>query len=167
MKKNEIRFVSTESGINCEGTCVLSEEDRNKCEEMLQQVQNAAKNCGASISLTPTGIQLGFNVACSCNMDSIHEAAARMKCIIEQMRDFVGKLEPEKHEETPEDEAIAKRQSEEVRSFFDNLHKRYPSAKITIMCDDNDWVSVASNMHPMHVMSCMLRAINVNEHGNN
>jgi hypothetical protein len=133
---------------------------------MLQQVQNAAKDCGASISLTPTGIQLGFNIACSCNMDSIHEAAARMKCVIEEMREFISNLEPEKHEETPEDEAIAKRRDEEVRNFFDNLLKRYPNMKIAIVCDDNDWVSVASNMHPMHVLHCMIGAINADKHGN-
>ena len=165
MKKNEIRFIATENGINCEGNVTLSQADRNKVEQMLQQVQNAAKDCGASISITPTGIQLGLNVACSCEMDTIHEAAARMKCIIEQMREFIGNLE-EKHEETPEDEAIAKRRDEEVRRFFDYLLKVYPNMKVTIVCDDNDWTSVASNMHPMHVLHCMIGAINADKHGN-
>lgn len=170
MKKNEIRFVSTESGINCEGTCVLSKEDRNKCEEMLQQVQNAAKDCGASISLTPTGIQLGFNVACSCGMDAIHEAAARMKCIIEQIKDFIANLEIP-HEQSPEEdadeEAISKQQSEEIRKFFDEMKEKYPNANITIICEDGEWTSVTSNMHPMHVLHCMIGALKAEKHGEN
>ena len=158
MKKNEIRFIATENGINCEGNVTLSQADRNKVEQMLQQVQNAAKDCGATLSLSPVGIQLGFNVACSCEMDAIHEAAARMKCIIEEMREFISKLEPEKHEETPEDEKVAKQQHDAIGKFFDEMHEKYPNAKLTIVCDDNDWVGVASNMHPMHVLRCMIGA---------
>lgn len=166
MKKNEIRFIATENGINCEGNVVLSISDRIKCEEMLQQVQDAAKDYGASLSITPTGIQLGFNVACSCEMDTIHEAAARMKYIIEKMRDFIGKLE-EKHEETPEDKVIAEQQHEAVNKFFDEMHEKYPNAKLAIVCDDNDWVSVALNTHPMNVLHDILGAINDNKHGEN
>lgn len=167
MKKNEIKFVSTETGINCEGTCVLSISDRIKCEEMLQQVQNAAKDCGASLSIIPTGIQLGFSIACSCGMDTIHEAAARMKCIIEQMREFISNLELEKHEETPEDKVVVKQRNEAINKFFDEMREKYPNAKVAIICDDDDWVSVASNMHPMQVLHCMIGAIRADEHGKN
>lgn len=167
MKKNEIRFVATENGINCEGNVVLSQADRKKVENMLDRVQNAAKDCGASLSLSPVGIQLGFNVACSCEMDAIHEAAARMKCIIEEMREFISKLEPEKHEETTEDEIVAIQQHDAIDKFFDEMHKKYPNAKLTIVCDDNDWTAVASNMHPMHVLHCMVGAINAEKHGEN
>ena len=167
MKKNEIRFFATENGINCEGNVVLSQADKNKVENMQDRVQNAAKDCGASLSITPTGIQLGFNVACSCEMDTIHEAAARMKCIIEEMREFIGKLEPEKHEETPEDVVIAKQQHEAIDKFYDDMRKKYPNARLTIICDDGDWVAVASNMHPMHALHCMIGAINANKDGKN
>lgn len=168
MKKNEIRFISTENGINCEGNIVLSQADKNKAEEMFDRVQAAAKNCGATLSLSPVGIQLGFEVACSCEMNTIHEAAARMKCIIEEMREFISKLEPAKHEETPEDEIIAKQQHEAINKFFDEMREKYPNAKLTIVCDDNDWTAVASNMHPMHVLHCMFGAItNTKEHGEN
>ena len=158
MKKNEIRFIATENGINCEGNATLSQADRNKVEQMLQQVQNAAKDCGATLSLSPVGIQLGFNVALTCDTRCIIEADVRMKCIIEQMREFIGKLE-EKHEETPEDEVVANQQHEAIDKFFDEMREKYPNAKLTFICDDNDWVSVASNMHPMHALSCVLGAI--------
>ena len=165
MKKNEIRFIATENGINCEGNATLSQADRNKVEQMLQQVQNAAKDCGATLSLSPVGIQLGFNVALTCDTRCIIEADARMKDIIEHMRVFIGKLEPEKHEETPEDEVVVKQQHEAINKFFDEMHEKYPNAKLTIVCDDNDWVSVASNMHPVHVLRCMIGAINAEKHG--
>lgn len=167
MKKNEIRFVATENGINCEGNVVLSQADRKKVEDMLDRVQTAAKDCGASLSLSPVGIQLGFNIACSCGIDTIHEAAARMKCIIEEMREFISNLEPEKHEETPEDEKVAKQQYEEIKKFFDEMHEKYPNAKLTIICDDNDWVGVANNMHPMRALYRMIEAINGDKHGEN
>lgn len=168
MKKNEIRFVATENGINCEGNVVLSQADKNKVENMLDRVQNAAKDCGASLSLSPVGIQLGFNVALSCDTKCINEADARMKCIIEEMREFISNLEPEKHEETPKDEVIAKQQHDAIGKFFDEMHEKYPNAKLTIICDDNDWTAVASNMHPMHALHCMVGAINnANEHGEN
>lgn len=166
MKKNEIRFVATENGINCEGNVVLLQADRKKVENMLDRVQNAAKDCGASLSLSPVGIQLGFNVALSCDAKCINEADARMKCIIEEMREFISNLEPEKHEETPEDEKVAKQQHEAIDKFFNEMHEKYPNAKLTIICDDNDWVAVASNMRPMHVLHCMVGAI-ANEHGEN
>jgi hypothetical protein len=169
MKKNEIRFVSTENGINCEGNVVLSQADENKVKNNMQKVKNAAKDCGASLSLSPVGIQLGFNVACSCGIDTIHEAAARMKCIIEEMREFISNLEPEKHEETTihEDELVAKQQHEAINKFFDEMHEKYPNAKLTIICDDNDWTAVASNMHPMYALHCMIGAINADKHGEN
>lgn len=168
MKKNEIRFIATESGINCEGNVTLSTVDRNKVEQMLQRVQAAAKDCGATISLSPVGIQLGFNVALTCDTKCINEADARMKCIIEQMREFISNLEiEESHEETPEDEVVARKQHETINKLFDEMHEKYPNAKLTIVCDDNDWVSVASNMHPIHVLRCMIEAINDNEHGEN
>jgi cob(I)alamin adenosyltransferase len=168
MKKNEIRFVATENGINCEGNVVLSQADRKKVENMLDRVQNAAKDCGASLSLSPVGIQLGFNVACSCGIDTIHEAAARMKCIIEEMREFISNLEvKENHEDTPEDKVVAKEQHEAIDKFFDEMRKKYPNAKLTIVCDDNDWVAVASNMHPMHVLHCIIGAINAEKNGEN
>ena len=167
MKKNEIRFIATENGINCEGNVTLSQADRNKVEQMLQQVQNAAKDCGATLSLSPVGIQLGFNVACSCGIDTIHEAAARMKCIIEEMRDVISNLERENHEETPEDKVVAKQQHEAIDKFFNEMHEKYPNAKLTFICDDNDWTAVTSNMHPMHVLHCIMEAINVKEHGEN
>lgn len=166
MKKNEIRFVATENGINCEGNVVLSQADKKKVENMLDRVQNAAKDCGASLSLSSVGIQLDFNVALSCDAKCINEADARMKCIIEEMREFISNLEPEKHEETPEDELVVKQQHEEIDKFFNTMHEKYPNAKLTIICDDNDWVTVASNMRPMHVLHCMVGAI-ANEHGEN
>ena len=167
MKKNEIRFVATENGINCEGNVVLSQVDKEKVENMLDRVQNAAKDCGASLSLSPVGIQLGFNVALSCDTKCINEADARMKCIIEEMREFISNLEPEKHEETPEDEVIAKQQHDVISKFFDEMHEKYPNAKLTFICDDNDWTAVASNMHPMHALHCMVGAINAKKHGEN
>ena len=169
MKKNEIRFVATENGINCEGNVVLSQADKKKVENMLDRVQNAAKDCGASLSLSPVGIQLGFNVALSCDTKCINEADARMKCIIEEMREFIDKMEPEKHEEPiPEDEVIAKQQHETINKFFEEMHKRYPNAKLAIVCDDGNWVSVAANMHPMCVLHRMLEATtDAEEHGKN
>lgn len=168
MKKNEIRFVATENGINCEGNVVLSQADKNKVENMLDRVQNAAKDCGASLSLSPVGIQLGFNVALSCDTKCINEADARMKCIIEEMREFISNLEEEKDEKITEDELVAKQQHEAIDKFFDGMHEKYPNAKLTIICDDNDWVAVASNMHPIHALHCMVGAINnANEHGEN
>lgn len=167
MKKNEIRFVS-QNGINCEGNVALSQSDRKKAEEMLDRVQAAAKDCGATLSLSPVGIQLGFNVAAACGIDTIHEAAARMKCIIEEMREFISNLEEEKDEKITEDELVAKQQHEAIDKFFDQMHKKYPNAKLTIVCDDNDWTAVASNTHPIHVLHCMVGAINNdNEHGEN
>ena len=167
MKKNEIRFVATENGINCEGNVVLSQADKKKVENMLDRVQNAAKDCGASLSLSPVGIQLGFNVALSCDTKCINEADARMKCIIEEMREFISNLEEEKDEETTEDEIVAIQQHDAIDKFFDEMHKKYPNAKLTIVCDDNDWTAVASNMHPMHVLHCMVEAINAKKHGEN
>lgn len=168
MKKNEIRFVATENGINCEGNVVLSQVDRKKVENMLDRVQNAAKNCGASLSLSPVGIQLGFNVALSCGIDAIHEAAARMKCIIEEMREFISNLEPEKHEETPEDEKVAKQQHEAIDKFFNEMHRKYPNANLAFVCEDGVWTSVASNMRPTRVLSCIVGArIAANRYGEN
>ena len=167
MKKNEIRFVATEQGINCEGNMVLSEEAKKKVEDNMQKVENAAKDCGVSLSLSPVGIQLGFNVALSCDVKCINEADARMKCIVEEMREFIGKLEPKKHEEKPEDEVIAEEQHKAIDKFFDEMHEKYPKAKLTIVCDDNNWVGVASNMHPMHVLQCMIGAIEAEKHGEN
>ena len=160
MKKNEIRFVATENGINCEGNVILSQADKNKVENMLDRVLQAAKDCGASLSLSPVGIQLGFNVAVTCDTKCINEADSRMKCIIEQMREFIGNLE-EKNEEAlaPGDEIIAKQQHEAIDKFFDEMHKKYPNAKLAIVCDDNDWISVASNMNPIHVFHNMVGAI--------
>ena len=167
MKKNEIRFIS-QNGINCEGNVTLSQLDRKKAEEMFDKVQAAAKDCGATLSLSPVGIQLGFNVALSCDTKCINEADARMKCIIEEMREFISKLEPEKDKKTTEDELVAKQQHEVISKFFDEMHEKYPNAKLTIICDDNDWVGVASNMHPMHVLRCMIGAmIDTKEHGEN
>lgn len=167
MKKNEIRFVATENGINCEGNVVLSQADKSKVGNMMDIVVQATKDCGASLSLSPVGIQLGFNVAATCDAKCINEAEARMKCIIEQIREFINRLEEEKHEETPEDEIVAKQQHEEVNKFFDEMHEKYPNAKLTIICDDNDWVGVASNMGPMHALHCMIGAINANKDGKN
>ena len=168
MKKNEIRFIS-KNGINCEGNVTLSQLDRKKAEEMFDRVQAAAKDCGATLSLTPVGIQLGFEVALSCDTKCINEADARMKCIIEEMREFISNLKlEESHEETPEDKVVAKQQHEAISKFFDEMHEKYPNAKLTIICDDNDWVGVASNMHPMHVLRCMIGAmIDTKEHGEN
>lgn len=167
MKKNEIRFVSTENGINCEGNVVLSQDDKKKVENMLDRVQNAAKDFGASLSLSPVGIQLGFNIAFICDTKAIAEAGERMKSIIEQTREFIDKMEPEKHEETPEDEVIAKQQHDAIGKFFDEMKEKYPNAKLTFICDDNDWTAVASNMHPLHALHCMVGAINADKHGEN
>ena len=159
MKKNEIRFV-------CEGNVVLSQADRKKVENMLDKVQNAAKDCGASLSLSSVGIQLGFNVALSCDTKCINEADARMKCIIEEMREFISNLEPEKDEKITEDELVAEQQHDAIDKFFDEMHEKYPNAKLAFICDDGEWTSVAGNMHPMHVLHCMVRAI-ADKHGEN
>ena len=167
MKKNEIRFIS-QNGINCEGNVTLSPADRKKAEEMFNKVQTAAKDCGATLSLTPVGIQLGFKVALSCDTKCINEADARMKCIIEQMREFISNLKSgESHEETPKDEVVAKQQYEAINKFFNEMHEKYPNAKLAIVCDDNNWVGVAGNMHPMRVLHCMVGAIIDNKHGEN
>lgn len=128
MKKNEIRFISTENGINCEGNVTLSQSDRKKAEEMFDKVQAAAKDCGATLSLTPVGIQLGFEVALSCDTRCINEADARMKCIIEQMREFIANLEPAKHENKPTTEFdIA------VDAAFETLKKHFPNSGFCII----------------------------------
>lgn len=128
MKKNEIRFISTESGINCEGNVTLSPADRKKAEETFDKVQAAAKNCGATLSLSPVGIQLGFEVALSCDTKCINEADARMKCIIEEMREFISNLEPAKHENKPTTEFdIA------VDAAFETLNKHFPNSGFCIV----------------------------------
>ena len=128
MKKNEIRFIATENGINCEGNITLSPADKIKVDNKMEQVQNAAKECGATLSLLPAGIQLGFNVALSCDTKCINEADARMKCIIEQMREFISKLEPAKHENKPTTEFnIA------VNTAFETLRKRFPDCCVCIV----------------------------------
>lgn len=128
MKKNYIRFFATENGINCEGNIVLSQADKNKVEEMFDRVQTAAKDCGATLSLSPVGIQLGFEVACSCEIDTVHEAAARMKCIIEQMREFIANLEPAKHENKPTTEFDIG-----VDAAFETLKKHFPNSGFCII----------------------------------
>lgn len=167
MKKNEIKFYATEQGINCEGNMVLSEEAKKKVENNIQKVENAAKDCGVSLSLSPVGIQLGFNVDVACDTKCINEADARMKCIIEEMREFISNLETEKHEETPEDDIIAKQQHEEVNKFFDEMHEKYPNANLAIVCEDGVWTSVASNMRPTRVLSCVVGARIAYERGKN
>jgi hypothetical protein len=172
MKKNEIRFIATENGINCEGNATLSQADRNKVEQMLQQVQNAAKDCGATLSLSPIGIQLGFNVALTCDAKCINEAETRMRCIIEQMREFISNSEPlkkdEPQQELSEDDAkeVAAQQDEECATFFKKMHEKYPNAGITVICDDNKWVSVSSNMSITDVMCCMIGAKYAQKDGN-
>lgn len=159
MKKNEIRFIATENGINCEGNVTLSQADRNKVEQMLQRVQAAAKDCGATLSLSPVGIQLGFNVALSCDTKCINEADARMKCIIEEMREFISNLEIEEHhEKTPEDERIAKEQYKQIDEFFQMMQSKYPNSRLAFICHDGDYTSIASNMHPVHVFHSMIEA---------
>ena len=158
MKKNEIRFISTENGINCEGNVALSQADRNKVEQMLQRVQDAAKDCGAALSLSPVGIQLGFEVALSCDTKCINEADARMKCIIEEMREFISKLETENKKDIPEDESIAEEQYKQIDEFFETMRSKYPNSRLTFICHDGDYTSIASNMHPGHILHLIAEA---------
>lgn len=167
MKKNFIHFNATQFGIECEGVAILSEEDMQKVEQDIKKIENAAKDSGATLETVPKGIKLTFIIASSCDHKCIDEADARMKCIIEEMREFISNLEEEKDEKTTEDELVVKQQHEAIDKFFDEMHEKYPNAKLTIICDDNDWISVASNMHPMHALHCMVGAINADKHGEN
>ena len=169
MKKNEIRFIATEQGINCEGNVTLCVFDREKAEKNLSKVQQAANDCGASLSLSPTGIQLGFNVGLSPDTKCINEADARMKCIIEQVKDFIHNMNDthEDVEAAPGNEAIAEHQYEIIKDMFDSMHERYPKAKLAFVCDDENQTCVAGNMDPMHAFACLMGALINKEDGKN
>lgn len=153
MKKNEIRFVS-QNGINCEGNVTLSPADRKKAEEMFNRVQAAAKDCGATLSLTPVGIQLGFEVALSCDTKCINEADARMKCIIEEMREFISNLEPTKHENKETTGFhIA------VEAAFETLDKHFPNSGFCIIGinPEDNHVAILGNINPEMAALMLLR----------
>lgn len=160
MKKNEIRFVATENGINCEGNVVLSQADIKKVENMLDRVQNAAKDCGASLSLSPVGIQLGFEVALSCDTKCINEADARMKCIIEEMREFIANLEPAKHENKPTTEFdIA------VDAAFETLTKHFPDCGFCIvgLNPEDERAAIVGNIDPNIAAVMLMHDVNTYE----